>query len=175
MNLFWQGFYKFSTLMKEVACVGVVDGDKILMGKRRDNGKWTNPGGHLNPNEDPHEGALRELKEETGIVADKVDFLDSKVVTKPDGTKLKVYAYLLKGKYKTSMKEDPDQEVHRWQYVPIDKLPEPLHVPKDNILFDSLGLNYEKTAAVNKALSRMVLKRLRDQTAQTYTSKKAEE
>jgi 8-oxo-dGTP pyrophosphatase MutT (NUDIX family) len=158
--------------MKEVACIGVIDGDKILMGKRRDNGKWTNPGGHLNPNEDPYDGAIRELKEETGIVADSLKFLDSRTITKPNGEKLKVYAYLLKGKYKTSMKDDPDQEVHRWQYVPMNKLPEPLHVPKDNVLFDALDI--EKTAKVRRFLDADLAKKVREQLAQNYASKKAE-
>ena len=33
---------------------------------------WTPPGGRLNPNEDPRSGALREIREETGLNAEIV-------------------------------------------------------------------------------------------------------
>ncbi|MYH41599.1 MAG: NUDIX domain-containing protein [Chloroflexi bacterium] len=32
-------------------------------------GKWLPPGGHLDPNEDPLQAALREIREETGVAA----------------------------------------------------------------------------------------------------------
>ncbi|WP_434739355.1 NUDIX hydrolase [Micromonospora sp. SH-82] len=34
---------------------------------------WLYPGGHIDPNEDPAEAALREVREETGITADILD------------------------------------------------------------------------------------------------------
>lgn len=159
MRPFWQGFYKLAKADKEVATIAVINGGSILMGKRRDNEKWTNPGGHMDPGETPIEGAKRELFEETGIKADSLDFMNSKTITKPDGSKIKVHAFKLDaGKHKTTMSNDPDQEVYRWQYI---KLPLPnhirdhLHVPKGNVIFDSLGIDYkssEKTAASRNAV-----------------------
>ena len=40
---------------------------KILLIKHKKNGKWTQPGGHLEGNETPEEAALREVYEETGL------------------------------------------------------------------------------------------------------------
>jgi ADP-ribose pyrophosphatase YjhB (NUDIX family) len=45
----------------------IFEGDSILLIFHRKLQKWLPPGGHLNPNELPHEGAIREAKEETGI------------------------------------------------------------------------------------------------------------
>jgi 8-oxo-dGTP pyrophosphatase MutT (NUDIX family) len=41
--------------------------DRILLVKHRKAGVWLTPGGHLEPNELPHQGAEREFLEETGI------------------------------------------------------------------------------------------------------------
>ena len=40
---------------------------KFLMIKHKKVGKWLQPGGHLEKGEEPHEAALREVFEETGI------------------------------------------------------------------------------------------------------------
>lgn len=42
---------------------------KLLMVFHKKLNTWVIPGGHLEPNEYPHEGALREVSEETGIQA----------------------------------------------------------------------------------------------------------
>lgn len=144
---FWKGFTKQAGVT-EVACVAVVNGDKILMGKRRDNGKWTNPGGHMDPGEKPLDGAVRELFEETGIKADPKDLehLTSKLIRKPDGKELKIHAFKLdEGHHKTTMGGDPDQEVFRWIWKPLplpDDVAQNLHVQKENVLLDALGIEY---------------------------------
>ena len=40
---------------------------KILLVKHKRNGRWTQPGGHMEINETPEETALREVYEETGL------------------------------------------------------------------------------------------------------------
>jgi len=92
----------------EVASIGVMDGDKLLMGKRKDNGKWTLPGGHLEAKEKPHCGALRELYEETGIVAQQLDTLGCQGVIGRDGSTIMVHAYVLTASPETTTTLDPD-------------------------------------------------------------------
>ena len=50
---------------------------KVWVGQRRDNAleAWQMPQGGLDQGEDPRAGALRELEEETGITADKVEVI----------------------------------------------------------------------------------------------------
>ena len=52
-------------------CVSVYvfdpENEKFLMIKHRKLGKWVQPGGHIEPNEDPEEASIREVFEETGI------------------------------------------------------------------------------------------------------------
>lgn len=49
------------------ATVYIVDGERTLLIFHRKLKKWLPPGGHLEPNEIPSEGARREALEETGI------------------------------------------------------------------------------------------------------------
>lgn len=57
--------------MKKHFCVSVYiynpKSRKFLLIKHRKLGKWIQPGGHIEPNEDPEEAALRETFEETGL------------------------------------------------------------------------------------------------------------
>lgn len=41
--------------------------EKVLLHRHEKIGKWLPPGGHIEPNETPHEAALREAKEECGL------------------------------------------------------------------------------------------------------------
>jgi 8-oxo-dGTP diphosphatase len=46
----------------------VLDGDgHVLLIHHRRRGWWVNPGGHIDPDEDPVQAVLREVAEETGI------------------------------------------------------------------------------------------------------------
>lgn len=46
---------------------------EILLLRRSDDGKWCPPAGAVDPRESPQEAALRELYEETGLVAEEAD------------------------------------------------------------------------------------------------------
>jgi 8-oxo-dGTP diphosphatase len=51
------------------SAVVVDDEDRVLLVHHNKVGQWLYPGGHIDPNEDPAEAALREVREETGIEA----------------------------------------------------------------------------------------------------------
>lgn len=118
------------------------DGD-MLWGLRSDTDKYTTPGGHLEPNEDPLDGAVRELWEESGI--------DSAVL-EPLGS-MDVGRYIVHGfktivpnNTKPTSVNDPDKEVYKWVWVPIyqnsipDQIKENLHAPK-NVLLTLMGMD----------------------------------
>jgi 8-oxo-dGTP pyrophosphatase MutT (NUDIX family) len=46
------------------------DGGRVLLVRRGDNGRWSLPAGMVDPGEQPSDAALREVFEETGIVAE---------------------------------------------------------------------------------------------------------
>ncbi|HUF52552.1 MAG TPA: NUDIX domain-containing protein [Dehalococcoidia bacterium] len=50
----------------------VVRGDATLLHWHRRLGQWMPPGGHIEPDEEPAEAALREVMEETGLVCEIV-------------------------------------------------------------------------------------------------------
>ena len=148
--MFWEAFEKAA--QKSVAKVGIFQNGKYLMGVRQDNGKWTEPGGHLEKGESPEDGALREVKEETGITLNKGDleYLGSKELADKD---LMVHAFKsdLDRNPKIDTRDDPDDEVFGWNWVPMKGKSLPsivqnnLHVPeKNNVLHFFLG--FEKSA-----------------------------
>ena len=55
----------------------IISGEKVLLTKGWINdGRWALPGGGLKKNEDPKDGALREIEEETGLVLDKSQLIE---------------------------------------------------------------------------------------------------
>jgi 8-oxo-dGTP pyrophosphatase MutT (NUDIX family) len=48
----------------------VVRGDATLLHWHKRLGQWMPPGGHVDPDEEPHEAALREVMEETGLACE---------------------------------------------------------------------------------------------------------
>lgn len=63
-------------LMAVGVCVFLInENEELLLEKRSDNGMYSIPGGALDMGEKVKEGALRELKEETGIELDDLKFV----------------------------------------------------------------------------------------------------
>lgn len=125
--------------------IAVLAGGCLLMGKRRDSGKWTFPGGGMDEGELPHQGALRELREEAGIDAPALQPLGSEIIAGRSGRQVCIYCYRLDTQRRaTSTMQDPDQEVAAWEWVDISgglpaDIKANLHSPK-NVLLAKLGL-----------------------------------
>lgn len=67
---------KTNTHIKHFTVTGYVtntDRTKLLMIHHKKLNKWLPAGGHIEPNEIPHEAAIREVKEETGVSASIVE------------------------------------------------------------------------------------------------------
>lgn len=93
------------------------DQGELLLGRRRDNKKWTLPGGHLNPGEDPREGAERELHEETGLRPTSISFLKDYVTS--TGVRLHCFSAYVHGEPHSHL--DPDDEVEEWKFVDVSE------------------------------------------------------
>jgi 8-oxo-dGTP pyrophosphatase MutT (NUDIX family) len=113
---------------KQVATVAVIAPGHMLWGKRRDDGKWTTPGGHLHPSESPVDGAVRELAEESGIVviADKLKPLGA--VTNAKGVRIHIFRLDVPKMISPTTKRDPDKEIEVWEWVPFESGRLPAHI-----------------------------------------------
>lgn len=132
------------------------DEGKLLFGRRRDDGKWTLPGGHMEPGETPQQGAVRELVEETGLTPTQMDSLGSGPVIDRKGRKLMIHCFRAFVDGKPSNAADPDQEVSEWRWVDVDDgLPDEILAnlsARKNVTLQFLGLQDEETGtALGKA------------------------
>lgn len=123
----------------QVAVVAVMDGGKLLMGRRKDNGRYTFPAGHANPGEDIHATAARELYEEAGLRPNYLQYLGKKVMRGHDGQRRMIHAFLCRASHANATTEhDPDREIHRWESVPVSgghmprQVEDALYVPRSN-------------------------------------------
>lgn len=83
----------------------VTQGNHILLVKGWINdGKWSLPGGGLHRGEEPKKGALRELKEETGIVSHQI-LLFGKATARNRGLQFKYYRFYVVIADKTAIKK----------------------------------------------------------------------
>ena len=119
---------------------------RILLGKRKDNNKWTLPGGHIESNETSAEAIVRETKEETGLDIDSFT-----PIQMPHNDHIKCYSAFYSGQQTPTGKADPDQEVSKWMWVDVRQgvpknIYNNLHGPADDTnivkqLFDSANLS----------------------------------
>jgi 8-oxo-dGTP pyrophosphatase MutT (NUDIX family) len=83
------------------ATAAVVDGDRLLLTRRSDNGEWCLPGGGIDAGERPAETAEREVFEETGLTVRVTSLLGvysnpDIVVVYPDGNRVQIVGILFR-------------------------------------------------------------------------------
>lgn len=127
-----------------IVTVGVINGSKILTGKRRDNGLWTNPGGHMDDGETVEGAAAREVLEETGIKLEQsaLQLVEvQKIKSHRTGKEFALFAFIcnVANEFATTLANDPDKEITEWKWVELSKdtpelWPESRHAKVDNVL-----------------------------------------
>ena len=111
----------------------------FLHGKRKDNKKWTLPGGGADNGESANACAIRELKEETGLSCEDLKYWGKKTVKAKNKTiEVSLFIGTCPDNLNLKVEQDPDSEFVHFKFMdPITH--GNLHVPMDrNILKDYL-------------------------------------
>lgn len=144
-------------LTQVVAVAALNEEGRILFGKRGDNGKWCMPAGHLEPGEDPEEGAKRELQEESGLKLEAIRPLGSETVKGRSGGDVLVHAFLAAVSGEPTAENDPDEEFVEFSWEDPDDISseilDNLHSKKDVVL-RLLGIQEDEDLAKG-AMSRL--------------------
>lgn len=119
---YWE-FFKIETFGVRVL---VIKDDKILLVRHRYGDYWTMPGGKIEKNSNPAETALKELYEETGLIAEKIDYQLGFYKNTTGGKNDNVYCLVI-----TDWRPDPDfkrklfdwLEVAEMKWFSLDNLP----------------------------------------------------
>jgi len=144
---------KKSEDFSRVSSVVVATDNKMLMLQRRDNNKWTFPGGHLNDDETHLEGAVRELWEEAGIRAnpDEMILLGSKKTFQ--NKDIYVYLYKVNSEVNPSAANDPDKEAQKFAWLPHvlpEDIKENLYIPVGDNASLSIFTKYQLSKKVQE-------------------------
>lgn len=112
--------------VKPAAAVAILNGNNILMLKRRDNGKWTMPGGTLEYGESLAECAVREVREEAGLDVEITDvigtYTDPNIrVAYSDGEVRQEFTIVYTGKC-TGSTVELDEESTAYQWVSLTEV-----------------------------------------------------
>lgn len=127
----------------KIVAIGLVAGNEILSGKRRDNGLWTSPGGHVDEGEEIFAAARREVFEESGIEVDdrSLELIRAeRVISHRTGAPFVVFAFIAHvDKSRATAKNDPDKEISEWKWLTLSKetpelQPEARHAKEDFVL-----------------------------------------
>jgi 8-oxo-dGTP pyrophosphatase MutT (NUDIX family) len=114
-------------LWLSTAMGAVLDADgRVLLGRRADTGGWSLPGGIIDPAEEPADAAVREIFEETGVIA-VPDTLTSISVSAPvtyaHGDKVQYLEYCFRCRPVGGTARVHDGELVEVEWHPADALP----------------------------------------------------
>jgi len=137
--------------MKEKIKVGagvgimILKDNKVLLGKRHDDpkkadsllhgeGTWTMPGGKMHFGENFEDAAYREVIEETGIKAKKEKLKLISVTNEIVEDAHFITLGFLCEDFEGEPKAMEPEEIEKWEWFPLDKLPNPIFFPCVKIL-----------------------------------------
>lgn len=130
--------------MEKVVRVGVGvyifnDDNQLLLGLRKSShayGTWCPPGGHLEFGETNENAAVRETKEETGIVISPEDVWLEGVTNDffEESEKHYITLHFFCKKYQGKPQIMEPEKCAEWRWFDLDKLPENLMLPIKNFL-----------------------------------------
>ena len=115
---------------------GVDGADEVLLVKRSDNGAWTPVTGIVDPGEDPHVTAVREVEEEACVVAEVERLVwvsASGVVTHVNGDLGQYLDHTFRCRWVSGEPRPGDDESTDARFFPLDALPQMRQVFRDRI------------------------------------------
>lgn len=101
-------------------------GDEVLLVKRSDTGEWTPVSGIVDPGEQPHLTAVREVAEETRVTAavERLSWLTvTEVVTYGNGDQTQYIDHVFRCRWLAGEPEPGDDEASEAAFFPLDALP----------------------------------------------------
>ncbi|KRC88066.1 ADP-ribose pyrophosphatase [Terrabacter sp. Root85] len=110
--------------------------DEVLLVKRSDNGAWTPVTGIVDPGEDPHVTAVREVEEEACVVAEVERLVwvsASGVVTHVNGDLGQYLDHTFRCRWVSGEPRPGDDESTDARFFPLDALPQMRQVFRDRI------------------------------------------
>lgn len=133
---------------KHVVAVMVIDKErsKILLGKRKSDGIWTSPAGHMQGEESARQCIIREAFEESNLKLKVTDLKDLPAVPLKKGRLCHVFlTYVDSESCDIHTKNDPDGELSKWEWFDLNgKMPTPMDEPRiisvNNARMKAMGL-----------------------------------
>lgn len=100
---------------------------EVLLVRRADDGAWTPVAGIIDPGEHPHQAALREVSEETGVLAsvERLVWLNvTEVITYSNGDRSQYLDHVFRCRWETGDPYPADGEASEARFFALDELPE---------------------------------------------------
>lgn len=118
---------------------------QLLMGLRKDDfdkDNWAVPGGHLDVGETLEECALRELEEETGLIATHaIQFASVEQPVTLSNKHYLHFGYLIKDIDTSALINGEPEDIERWEWFDLDEIPYNIALSQKEMILKFLKLN----------------------------------
>ena len=142
----------------------------VLIGKRREDGIWTGPGGGSDPGETPLETAVREAFEEAQLKIDTERLIPLDTLEAADGRPIICYLYPT-ADVETSVTLDPDREVPEWNFVHPDDFPKDINKDLNRLKAINNGLLVFYELKKARELNKLLKAKKKDSITEDYHTK----